>query len=124
MQPTRPVSLLAQVIGSVLLLAALIAAGVTLGVVLTRNHNSSTTSSSTAKSGSSTGSSSSDGADGVVSQKDPNDPSTFTKNADLKHSFYGLAYTPEGSQLPACGNSLGKLSPCRACFSSSSNQLA
>jgi exo-beta-1,3-glucanase (GH17 family) len=35
-----------------------------------------------------------------------NDPSVFEKDSRLKRSFYGLAYTPEGSQLPECGNSL------------------
>lgn len=30
------------------------------------------------------------------------------KNTDLKHSFYGLAYTPAGSQLPDCGNTIGE----------------
>ncbi|KAH8117942.1 glycoside hydrolase family 17 protein [Phellopilus nigrolimitatus] len=42
----------------------------------------------------------------TVQQTNPNDPSTFVKNSALKQSFYGMAYTPEGSQLPECGNSL------------------
>ncbi|KIJ13496.1 glycoside hydrolase family 17 protein [Paxillus involutus ATCC 200175] len=36
----------------------------------------------------------------------PNDPSNFPKNPALKQSFYGIAYTPLGSQLPDCGSSL------------------
>ncbi|KAF8206179.1 hypothetical protein K438DRAFT_1816733 [Mycena galopus ATCC 62051] len=34
------------------------------------------------------------------------DPSSFTKDPALVQSFYGIAYTPEGSQMPDCGNSL------------------
>ncbi|KAF9054946.1 glycoside hydrolase family 17 protein [Hymenopellis radicata] len=48
------------------------------------------------------GSSSSNGP----KQTDPNDPSTFVPDSNLHKSFYGLAYTPEGSLLPNCGNSL------------------
>lgn len=44
---------------------------------------------------------------GVVKQTDPKDPSTFVKDPKLRQAFYGLAYTPEGSQLPWCGNKLG-----------------
>jgi hypothetical protein len=36
------------------------------------------------------------------------DPSSFAKDPALAQSFYGIAYTPEGSQMPNCGNSLGK----------------
>ena len=46
----------------------------------------------------------------MVNQTDPNDPSTFQLDSRLKKSFYGIAYTPEGSQLPDCGNSLGAFS--------------
>ncbi|KAJ3991265.1 glycoside hydrolase family 17 protein [Lentinula boryana] len=74
-----------------LVLAVLIGVGVALGVVLSKKNSSS--------SGSSTSSS-------VVNQTDPNDPSTFQKDSRLKQSFYGLAYTPAGSQYPDCGNSL------------------
>lgn len=44
----------------------------------------------------------------AVNQTDPNDPSSFVKDSNLKQSFYGLAYTPSGSQLPYCGNKLGQ----------------
>jgi hypothetical protein len=36
------------------------------------------------------------------------DPSVFSKDSNLHQSFYGLAYTPAGSQLPDCGNNLGQ----------------
>jgi hypothetical protein len=55
----------------------------------------------------------------VVNQTDPNDPSTFQKDSRLHQSFYGFAYTPEGSQLPDCGNSLGEL----CCLSEALNLL-
>ncbi|KAF5382130.1 hypothetical protein D9615_004439 [Tricholomella constricta] len=82
------------VIGSALALIALIVIGVVVGVVVSKNNKSS-------NSGGSKGNSSP-----AVNQTDPNDPSTFVKNSNLHQSFYGLAYTPEGSQLPNCGNKL------------------
>ncbi|EPQ52588.1 glycoside hydrolase family 17 protein [Gloeophyllum trabeum ATCC 11539] len=81
------------VIGSFLGLLGLIAIGVALGVTLSRKSSSSSKSSSS----------------GAVNQTDPNDPSTFEKNPNLHQSFYGIAYTPEGSQYPACGNSLDQV---------------
>jgi len=70
-----------------LVLAALIAIGVALGVVLSRKKSSSSTSSD-------------------ISSSSSSDPSNFEKDPRLIQSFYGIAYTPEGSQLPDCGNSL------------------
>ncbi|KAF9467978.1 hypothetical protein BDZ94DRAFT_831746 [Collybia nuda] len=86
------------VIGSVLALAGLIIIGVVVGVVVSRNNsksNSGTKSSSDSNSN-----------PPATNQTDPNDPSTFIKNTDLHQSFYGLAYTPEGAQLPDCGAKL------------------
>lgn len=88
------------VVGSLVGLLVLIGVGVGVGVALTRNKSSS--SSSTSSSSSSTS-----GSTGAVNVTNPNDPSSFVKDSRLKHSFWGLAYTPEGSQLPSCGNSLG-----------------
>ncbi|KIK66578.1 glycoside hydrolase family 17 protein [Collybiopsis luxurians FD-317 M1] len=76
-----------------LVLAVVIAVAVALGVTLSKK-NSTSSSSSSSSSGSS------------VTNSDPNDPSKFTKDSRLKQSFYGIAYTPAGSQLPDCGNSL------------------
>ena len=87
-----------QVIGSIVGLIALIAIGVGVGVGVSKSRSNS---SSKTSSGSS---------DSVVNQTDPNDPSTFQLDSRLKKSFYGIAYTPEGSQLPDCGNSLGAFS--------------
>ncbi|KAJ3927274.1 MAG: glycoside hydrolase [Lentinula lateritia] len=78
-----------QVIGG-LVLAILIGVGVALGVVLSKKDSSTSTSSSSS----------------VVNQTDANDPSSFEKDSRLKQSFYGIAYTPAGSQYPDCGNSL------------------
>ncbi|THH00375.1 hypothetical protein EW026_g2157 [Hermanssonia centrifuga] len=90
------------VIGALVGLVALIAAGVAIGITVSKHH---TTSSTSTKSGS--GSANADnGASGAVNQTNPNDPSSFVADPNLKHSFYGLAYTPAGSQLPDCGNSL------------------
>ncbi|KAJ7167457.1 glycoside hydrolase [Mycena filopes] len=90
------------VIGSVVVLAVLIAIGVGVGVSVSKNHKGSTKSAAASSSSSNSASNSS----GVVQQSDPSDPSTFVKNPALKQSFYGLAYTPYGSQLPTCNNSL------------------
>ncbi|KAJ7283975.1 glycoside hydrolase [Mycena rebaudengoi] len=79
------------VIGSVVGILAIIGIGVGVGVSLAKKNKSS----SSAKTSSDSASNSS----GVVSQADPNDPSTFVKDPKLHQSFYGLAYTPYGSQL-------------------------
>ncbi|KAH9856667.1 glycoside hydrolase [Lenzites betulinus] len=86
------------VIGSLVAVIGLIAIGVGVGVTVAKNHKSSSSSSSSTSSASS--------AVGVVNQTDANDPSTFVRDDRLVQSFYGIAYTPEGSQLPDCGNSL------------------
>ena len=95
-------------ISSLLVLVGLIAAGVALGVTLSKTHHATSSAVAThGSTGAENGDGSSDGPTGAVNQTDPNDPSSFEKNPLLKHSFYGLAYTPSGSQLPECGNSLG-----------------
>jgi exo-beta-1,3-glucanase (GH17 family) len=81
------------VIGA-LTVAIIAAIGIALGVTLSKKHSSSASSGSSSGSGSS-----------VVNETN-GDPSNFEKNPALKQSFYGLAYTPEGSQLPECGNTL------------------
>jgi exo-beta-1,3-glucanase (GH17 family) len=53
----------------------------------------------------SSGTNSNDSSNSVVNETN-NDPSQFEKDPRLIQSFYGIAYTPEGSQLPDCGNSL------------------
>ena len=87
-------NLCVQVIGSLVGLAVLIVIGVVVGVLVSKNKSSS----------------SSDSSNSGVKQTDPNDPSTFVKDPALHQAFYGIAYTPEGSQLPNCGNSLGTCS--------------
>ncbi|KAJ3997684.1 glycoside hydrolase family 17 protein [Lentinula boryana] len=91
------------IIGSVIGLLGLIAIGVGVGVGVSKNNskNSSTTSSDTAN-----GATSNSSSNGNPVQTDPNDPSTFEKDPSLHQSFYALAYTPAGSQLPNCTNSL------------------
>ncbi|KAG6817845.1 hypothetical protein H0H87_001677 [Tephrocybe sp. NHM501043] len=91
------------VIGGVVVVLVLIAVGVAVGVTVSNNNksknlSSSSTSSSDPKSG--------DTTSRPGNNNDPNDPSVFTKDPNLHKSFYGMAYTPEGSLLPNCGNSL------------------
>ncbi|KAI5122936.1 hypothetical protein M0805_007614 [Coniferiporia weirii] len=82
-------------VGSVVAIAAIIAIAVGVGVSVSKKNSSSSSLASSGGSGSSSGSSS--------------DPSDFVKDPALKQSFYGIAYTPEGSQLPECGNSLDQV---------------
>ncbi|KAF8915330.1 glycoside hydrolase family 17 protein [Mucidula mucida] len=84
------------VVGSVIAIVGLIAIGVGVGVSVSKNNKNNSSSSSSSSGSSSNG----------PEQTDPNDPSTFVPDSNLHKSFYGLAYTPEGSLLPDCGNSL------------------
>jgi exo-beta-1,3-glucanase (GH17 family) len=94
--PTRSKRSKWIVIGSVLALLGLVIIGVVVGVVVSKNNKKT---SGGAKKGDSSG-------PAVVNQTDPHDPSTFVKDSRLKQSMYGMAYTPENSQLPGCGNKL------------------
>lgn len=89
---TSLMKILNQVVGCLIGLVVLIGVGVGVGITISKNKPSS--------------SSDDDSTAGVVTQTNPNDPSTFIKDPALIQSFYGIAYTPEGSQYPQCGNSL------------------
>ncbi|KAF9485160.1 glycoside hydrolase family 17 protein [Pholiota conissans] len=78
------------VMGILVAVVGAIIIAVVVGVVVSHNKSSNNKNLSTSSSGSS----------------DPNDPSQFTKDTNLHQSLYGIAYTPVGSQLPDCGNSL------------------
>ncbi|KAJ3568721.1 hypothetical protein NP233_g5534 [Leucocoprinus birnbaumii] len=86
------------VIAGVVVLAIIIAVAVGVGVTVGRRNSRNNASSST--------SSDSTPNPDAVQQTNPNDPSTFVKDPNLHQAFYGIAYTPVGSQLPDCGNSL------------------
>ena len=98
-------------IGGGLALIGVIIIAVVVGVVVSKN-NSKNKTLATSGSSSSGGSSS----NSSVTQTNPNDPSTFVKNPKLHQSFWGMAYTPAGSQLPDCGNSLCAFSSCDLWF--------
>ncbi|KAI9453333.1 glycoside hydrolase [Russula earlei] len=87
------------ILGSVIGLLALIGIGVGVGVAVSHHSKSSSNISTNNPSASPANPT-------VVSQTNPNDPSTFVKDARLKQSFWGMAYTPEGSLLPNCGSTL------------------
>jgi len=92
------------ILGSVVGIIAVIAIGVGVGVGVSNNHKSGNNRSS---SNGSKGSGSGSGTNTtVVPQTNPNDPSTFVKDARLKQSFYGLAYTPSGAIPPNCTSTL------------------
>jgi len=89
-----------QVIGSIVGIVAVIIIATVVGVVVTNNNKKS---NKNLNSGSTT---STANPNSSVQQTDPNDPSKFTLDKNLHKAFYGMAYTPVGSQLPDCGNSL------------------
>ncbi|KAJ6513000.1 glycoside hydrolase family 17 protein [Mycena sanguinolenta] len=82
-----------MIIGFVALLG-LLGAGAVAGMLLLKKHAPSLSLSSSAS------------TDSDSLSNPASDPSSFTKDPALIQSFYGIAYTPEGSQLPGCGNSL------------------
>jgi hypothetical protein len=87
---------------ALLILGAII--GVAVGIPLTKKkHNQNDTTAS-----GSSGSSSSGHGGGGKPTMPGQDPSVFPKDPNLHQSFYGMAYAPDGSQLPNCGNSLGE----------------
>ncbi|KAI1796969.1 glycoside hydrolase superfamily [Ganoderma leucocontextum] len=85
-----------KLIGGLVAVIAIVAIGVGVGVGVANSHKSSSNTSS--------GSSSA-----TVNQTNPNDPSTFVRDSRLIKSFWGIAYTPEGSQYPDCGNKLSEV---------------
>jgi hypothetical protein len=87
---------------AVLILGGIIGVAVAVPLVK-RKHNQNDTAAS-----SSSGASSGGKGSGTTPSTGP-DPSVFPKDPNLHQSFYGMAYTPDGSQLPNCGNSLGEL---------------
>ncbi|KJA26416.1 glycoside hydrolase family 17 protein [Hypholoma sublateritium FD-334 SS-4] len=88
--------------GLIAAVVGIIIVAVVVGVVVSNNNKKNSNLSTTSSSDSSTGAS----ANATTQQTNPNDPSSFTKDPTLHQSFYGMAYTPVGSQLPDCGNSL------------------
>lgn len=89
--------------GLIVAVVGIIIVAVVVGVVVSNNNKKNNNLSTSSSSDSSTGAS----ANATTQQTNPNDPSSFTKDSTLHQSFYGMAYTPVGSQLPDCGNSLG-----------------
>jgi len=91
-----------------LIIAAIV--GVAVGVPLSRKNDKKNLSANS--DAGSNGDSKGNGNSGGNNNKPPNtntgpDPSIFSKDPNLHQAFYGIAYTPDGSQLPNCGNSLG-----------------
>ncbi|KAF9560495.1 glycoside hydrolase [Agrocybe pediades] len=91
------------VIGSIIGIIAIIVIATVVGVVVSNSHKKGNSKNLSATNSSASPNSS-------VQQTDPNDPSKFTLDPNLHKAFYGMAYTPVGSQLPDCGNSL-----CQSC---------
>lgn len=95
-------------------LAVLVIIGIIVGVVVSKSHKSSGTGSGSSgnKSASSSLFTKNPNANetaayfNVVPWNNNNDPSSFQKDANLKNAFWGVAYTPFGSQIPDCGSNL------------------
>lgn len=83
----------------VLLVLAGIGGGIAAWQIVKKNNDSSSSSSSV-------GSTSKNGADNTAVS---GDPSKFTKDPNLKQSFYAMAYSPTGSILPTCGANLAEV---------------
>ncbi|KAG6910943.1 hypothetical protein DXG01_005997 [Tephrocybe rancida] len=98
-------SLRIEVIGSIIVLAVLIAVAVAVGVTVS-NKNKNKNLSKEASPSSPNPSGDTTSTPGNSTNGNSNDPSVFTKDPNLHKSFYGMAYTPEGSLMPNCGNSL------------------
>jgi len=90
------------VILSVLALIVLVTVGVVAGILVSKNNSKEKSGGST-KAGSTGGSTPSAGT--VPGTDTSGDPSVFAKDDRLHQSFYGFAYTPEGS-LPDYGCSI------------------
>jgi len=96
-------------VGGIAVAAILIVGGIIAGVVIAKSHKSSSSSPSSTNSTTSLKIGTPDPNSNyfaVVQQTDANDPSTFQKDPNLSNSFYALAYTPFGSQIPNCGANL------------------
>jgi hypothetical protein len=91
-------------ISILVIIAAVIGIGV--GVPLSRKrHNNDMAAENSSRNASS---------EGNINKTPPppnnsTDPSVFPKDPNLHQSFYGIAYSPEGSQLPNCGDNLGQI---------------
>jgi exo-beta-1,3-glucanase (GH17 family) len=81
----------------VVVVAVLALGGVITGVILAIKKNTHASGSA---------SSSISGGSSGVTQKNPDDPSSFSKNPNFHQSFYGMAYTPIGGLPPDCGATL------------------
>jgi cytoskeletal protein RodZ len=89
--------------GSVIGLIGLAVIGIAVGVTVSKNHKKSAVNTSTSSSNSSASNPASNPGSASNPSNQSTGPSSFTQDPRLKKSFYGLAYTPEGSQLPGCG---------------------
>jgi hypothetical protein len=79
--------------------------GVAVGVPLSKKRNNNNNIAA----GNSTGNDgNSNGSETLPPANNGPDHSVFPKNPYFHQSFYGIAYSPEGSQLPNCGNNLGQ----------------
>ncbi|KZW02907.1 glycoside hydrolase [Exidia glandulosa HHB12029] len=87
------------IIGLIVLVIAIIVA-VAVGVTVSKNSHKNVNASSDNSSDSDLSDS---GTSSGAVKSDPSDPSNFEKDSNLHNAFFGIAYTPTGAILPACG---------------------
>ncbi|PPQ68664.1 hypothetical protein CVT25_012318 [Psilocybe cyanescens] len=88
------------IMGTIVGLIGIAVIAIAVGIVVSHNNKKSNNLSANSNSTATVSSNS------TVQQTDPNDPSQFTKDPNFHQAFWGMAYTPFGSQTPDCGNSL------------------
>jgi hypothetical protein len=95
--------------------------GVTVGMPLSKKRHDNNIAAGNS-SGNDTGSEGNSDQTPPPANNGP-DPSVFTKDPNLHQSLYGIAYSPEGSQLPNCGDSLGWLISLLGIYASTSDLI-
>ncbi|KAH9481343.1 Putative glucan endo-1,3-beta-glucosidase btgC [Psilocybe cubensis] len=85
------------IMGTIVGLIGIAVIAIAVGIVVSHNKKNNNNLSSSVSGVSS---------NSTVQQTDPGDPSKFTKDPNFHQAFWGMAYTPVGSQTPDCGNSL------------------
>lgn len=93
---------------------ALIVVGVVVGVLVSKSHSSSSNNNNNSLASTNTTAGPTSNSTNTTTTSQTNatvddgiDYSVFEKDPNLHQSFYGIAYTPKDSQVPACGNKLG-----------------
>jgi hypothetical protein len=91
-----------------LVIATIISVAVGVPLSKKRHNNNTASGNSPGNDGNSTGSEGNSNKTPPSANNNGPDPSVFSKDPNFHQAFYGIAYSPEGSQLPNCGSNLGQ----------------